>query len=82
MRVNALSVGGVATRSLDVMLTNETLRDMFMQNTPMKRAGEPEDIAAAALYFASPASAWVTGKVLQVDGGTESPPIAVPVEPL
>jgi 7-alpha-hydroxysteroid dehydrogenase len=39
----------------------------------MHRPGRPEDIACAALYFASPASAWVTGKVLQVDGGTERP---------
>jgi 7-alpha-hydroxysteroid dehydrogenase len=38
--------------------------------TPMKRIGTPEDIAAAALYLASPAASWVTGKVFEVDGGT------------
>jgi 7-alpha-hydroxysteroid dehydrogenase len=40
--------------------------------TPMARLGEVEDIALAALYLASPASSWVTGKIFEVDGGTES----------
>jgi len=35
----------------------------------MKTLGEPEDIALAALYLASPVARWVTGKILQVDGG-------------
>jgi 7-alpha-hydroxysteroid dehydrogenase len=37
----------------------------------MRRLGTVEDIAIAALYLASPASSWVTGKVFEVDGGTE-----------
>lgn len=82
VRVNAISVGGVATRSLEVVLTDDGLRAMFEANTPMHRPGETEDIACAALYFASAASSWVTGKILQVDGGTEAPAISVPVPPL
>jgi 7-alpha-hydroxysteroid dehydrogenase len=82
VRVNAISVGGVATQSLEIVLTDDTLRAMFEANTPMHRPGEPEDIACAALYLASPASSWVTGKVFQVDGGTEAPSITVPVPPL
>jgi 7-alpha-hydroxysteroid dehydrogenase len=82
VRVNAISVGGVATESLDVVLTDDELRRTFEENTPMRRPGTPEDIACAALYLASPASSWVTGKVIQVDGGTEAPAIAVPVPPL
>jgi 7-alpha-hydroxysteroid dehydrogenase len=82
VRVNAISVGGVATRALDVVLTDDNLRRMFEENTPMGRPGTPEDIACAALYLASPASSWVTGKVFQVDGGTEAPAIAVPAPPL
>jgi 7-alpha-hydroxysteroid dehydrogenase len=82
VRVNAISVGGVATQSLEVVLTDDNLRAMFEANTPMHRPGTTEDIACAALYLASPASSWVTGKVLQVDGGTEAPSIAVPVPPL
>lgn len=82
VRVNAISVGGVATEALGVVLTNEALREQFNANTPMKRPGTVEDIAACALYLASPASGWVTGKILQVDGGTECPAMSVPVEPL
>jgi 7-alpha-hydroxysteroid dehydrogenase len=82
VRVNAISVGGVATQSLELVLTDDDLRAQFEANTPMHRPGEPEDLACAALYLASPASSWVTGKVFQVDGGTEAPSIAVPVPPL
>ena len=78
VRVNALSVGGVDTQALTVVLQNEALRKQFEANTPMGRPGTPEDIAAAALYLASPAASWVTGKVFQIDGGTEAPAISVP----
>jgi 7-alpha-hydroxysteroid dehydrogenase len=78
VRVNAISVGGVDTASLAVVLTNEALRAEFERNTPMGRAGTVEDVAACALYLASPAAGWVTGKVFQVDGGTEFPAIRVP----
>ena len=82
VRVNAISVGGVATDALEVVLTNDALREQFEANTPMGRPGRVEDIAACALYLASPASSWVTGKIFQVDGGSESPSIRVPVPPL
>ena len=82
VRVNAISVGGVATEALEVVLTNDELREQFERNTPMRRPGTVEDIAACALYLASPAASWVTGKIFQVDGGTESPSISVPVPPL
>jgi 7-alpha-hydroxysteroid dehydrogenase len=82
VRMNAISVGGVATQSLEVVLTNDQLRHMFEDNTPMHRPGTVEDIACAAIYLASGASSWVTGKIFQVDGGTESPAITVPVPPL
>jgi 7-alpha-hydroxysteroid dehydrogenase len=82
VRLNALDVGGVATRSLDVVLTDEGLRRQFLDATPMGRPGESEDIACAVLYLVSDASSWVTGKVFEVDGGTEAPAITVPVPPL
>ena len=80
VRVNAISVGGVETDALAVVLTNDALREQFNRNTPMGRPGTVEDIAACALYLASPASAWVTGKIFQVDGGTEHPSMSVPVK--
>jgi 7-alpha-hydroxysteroid dehydrogenase len=82
VRVNAIDVGGVATRSLEVVLTDDDLRRQFVQGTPMGRPGEPEDIACAVLYLVSDASSWVTGKVFEVDGGTEASAIAVPAPPL
>lgn len=82
VRVNAVLVGGVATRGLEVVLTDDALREEFEQNTPMRRPGTPRDIAAAVLYLASPASSWVTGALLKVDGGCERPAMQVPVPPL
>jgi len=82
VRLNAIDVGGVATRSLDIVLTDDGLRSQFLAGTPMGRPGEPEDIACAVLYLVSDASSWVTGKVFEVDGGTEAPAITVPAPPL
>ncbi|MAE94942.1 MAG: short-chain dehydrogenase [Deltaproteobacteria bacterium] len=82
VRVNAISVGGVATEGLAVVLTNDALREQFDAGTPMGRPGTVEDIAAAALYLASPASSWVTGKIFQVDGGANAPAMSVPVPEL
>ena len=82
VRVNALDVGGVATRSLEIVLTDDDMRRQFLAGTPMGRPGQPEDIACAVLYLASDAASWVTGKVLEVDGGTEAPAIVVPMPPL
>ncbi|MCP3985214.1 MAG: SDR family oxidoreductase [bacterium] len=82
VRVNAIAVGGVETDALKVVLTHPEIRKQLEENTPMKRIGQVEDIAACALYLASPAASWVTGKVFEVDGGAEAPAFAVPTTPL
>jgi 7-alpha-hydroxysteroid dehydrogenase len=82
VRVNAISVGAVSLKELASVLGNDALKQQFEAETPMKRPGTVEDIAACALYLASPAAAWVTGKVFQVDGGTEFPAIRIPTPPL
>lgn len=82
VRVNAIGVGGVATDALASVLVDDAIRAEFEANTPMRRPGEVEDVAAAALYLASPASSWVTGKVFQVDGGTTAPAFSIPVDPI
>jgi len=79
VRVNAIESGGIETDALKVVLTNDAIRRQLEDNTPMKRVGQVEDIAACALYLASPASGWVTGKVFAVDGGAEAPAFLVPV---
>jgi 7-alpha-hydroxysteroid dehydrogenase len=70
VRVNALAVGAVETSALKPFLTNE-LRAQMEAMTPMRRIGTVEDVALAALWLSSPAGGWVTGKVVEVDGGTE-----------
>src|SRR5690606_19326059 len=71
IRVNAIAPGSILTEALGQFLKADAA-DKMIALTPMKTMGRPEDIAAAALYLASPAAAWVTGKVIEVDGGAES----------
>ena len=71
VRVNAINVGAVRTDALTSFLSEESLAQMAAL-TPMRRIGEVEDIAIMALYLASPASSFVTGKVYDVDGGMEA----------
>jgi 7-alpha-hydroxysteroid dehydrogenase len=82
VRVNALAVGAVATSALDVVMTSPEIKRQLEENTPMRRIGEVEDVAAAVLYLASPASSWVTGKIFEIDGGIEAPAFVVPTPPL
>ncbi len=70
VRVNAIAVGSIATDALLPFLADEETRKKMEAMTPMGRIGTVEDIAAAALYLASPAASWVTGKIFEVDGGT------------
>ena len=75
--VNGIAVGSVATSALEIVLTNDDLHNEMVAKTPLKRLGETDDIAIAALYLASPASSFVTGKLLEVDGGIEYPNLAL-----
>ena len=71
VRVNAIAVGAVETSALAPFL-NDELRGAMEKLTPMGRIGSVEDIAIGALYLASPASSWVTGKIWEIDGGIET----------
>jgi 7-alpha-hydroxysteroid dehydrogenase len=73
VRVNAIAVGSVATSALDIVMHSDELRTALESGTPLKRIGDPEDIAAAVIYLASDAGSYVTGKILEVDGGIEGP---------
>lgn len=69
VRVNVILPGAIWTEGSSPFLG--TVKDEILAGTPMKRFGKPEDIAMAALYLASSASEWVTGKLFQIDGGIE-----------
>jgi 7-alpha-hydroxysteroid dehydrogenase len=71
VRVNAIAPGSIMTDALNQFLDDDS-RQKMTELTPMKSLGEPIDIAAAALYLASPACHWVTGKIIEVDGGAEN----------
>lgn len=71
IRVNAVCPGAVATSALDIVLQTPELEEAMNESTPLGRLGAPEEIAAAALYFACPAGAYTTGQFLGVDGGIQ-----------
>jgi 7-alpha-hydroxysteroid dehydrogenase len=71
VRVNGIAPGSILTDSLRGLLDEPNLQKMC-DKTPMKKLGEVDDIALTALYLASPAAKWVTGKILEVDGGMET----------
>lgn len=73
IRVNAIAVGAAATSALDIVMTDDTLRGQMERATPLGRIGDPQDVAAAVVFLASPASGYITGKILEVDGGIETP---------
>jgi 7-alpha-hydroxysteroid dehydrogenase len=71
VRVNAIAVGAVETSALAPFLDDD-LRGKMEALTPMRRIGTVEDIALGVAYLATPAGGWVTGKVFEIDGGSES----------
>jgi 7-alpha-hydroxysteroid dehydrogenase len=73
IRVNAIAVGAAATSALDIVLGDDALRREMEQATPLGRIADPEDVAAVVLFLAAPASGYVTGKILEVDGGIDWP---------
>ena len=68
IRVNAIAPGATKTSALLSVLTPEMEKAMLAR-TPLKRLGEPVDMANAALFLCSPAAGWVSGQVLTVSGG-------------
>jgi 7-alpha-hydroxysteroid dehydrogenase len=72
VRVNAISPGMVPTDSFyRVLQFDESDLEQLSRTVPLGRMGTPEDMAAAVLYFASPAAGWVTGQNLLVGGGRD-----------
>ena len=68
VRINNVGPGATCTAALASILTPE-IQEKMLRHTPIHRLGEVSDIAKAVLFFASPASAWISGQVLFVNGG-------------
>jgi 7-alpha-hydroxysteroid dehydrogenase len=77
VRVNAIAVGSVATSALETVLGDDAIRNEMIEKTPLHRLGEPDDIALGALWLCSPAGSYVTGKVVEIDGGLEAGNLAL-----
>ncbi|MGC4964309.1 SDR family oxidoreductase [Gordonia sp. DT101] len=82
IRVNGIAPGAILTSALDIVADDEKMRSEIEAATPLHRLGDPEDVAAAALYLASPAGSYVTGKILEVDGGIVTPNLDLPIPDL
>ena len=73
IRVNAIAVGSVLTSALEFVANDEAVMGELRAKTPLDRVGEPEDIAATVVYLASAAGSFLTGKVIEADGGLQQP---------
>ncbi len=72
IRVNAIAPGYIKTDMCDLPEENKHWYPVWNQMTPMGRMGNPEEVGTAALFLCSPASSYVSGEVLVVDGGYTS----------
>jgi 7-alpha-hydroxysteroid dehydrogenase len=73
IRVNGVHVGSILTSSLEYVAAQPELMEQLESKTPLGRVGEPEDIAACVVYLASKAGQYLTGKMVEVDGGIQQP---------
>jgi len=80
IRVNAVAPGTIATElARQAVLGSDEARARILSRTPMKRLGEPAEVADAVAYLASDAASYVTGEILYVDGGRRTLNYTVPV---
>ncbi|HWU20199.1 MAG TPA: SDR family oxidoreductase [Nocardioides sp.] len=73
IRVNGIYVGSVMTSALEFVAGVPEMKEQMETRTPLGRIGEAEDIAAGVVYLSSRAGQFVTGKLLEIDGGIQEP---------
>lgn len=82
IRVNGIAVGSVLTSALEFVAGDERMRGQMESEAELGRLGDPEEIAAAVLYLASSAGSFITGKILEVDGGLQRPNLDLGLPPV
>lgn len=70
IRVNSIAPGVIVTDFAKALVEDPNRKAIVENQTPLRRLGQPEDIAGIAQFLASPASAYVTGQLIVADGGT------------
>jgi len=73
IRVNAVGTGSTATSALDIVTSSPELKEAMEKLTTIPRLGRVEEIATAVVYLASEAGSYMTGKIIEVDGGIDVP---------
>lgn len=80
IRVNAVAPGTIATElAAKAVLTSDDAKARIMSRTPMKRLGQPAEVANTVAYLASDAASYITGEIVVVDGGRMTLNYTVPV---
>ena len=69
IRVNAIGPGSIMTDMLRGIMTDSAAQDRIISRTPLGRCGEPEEVAAIAVFLASAESSYITGQTIYADGG-------------
>ena len=70
VRANVIAPGLIETRMAEALFRNENGYRAYVRSNPLRRHGQPEEVATAALFLASDAGSYVNGEVLVVDGGS------------
>ena len=80
VRVNAIGPGTIGTEMAKQLMSDEAARHKLLSRTPMGRMGEPDEIAAVAVFLGSEESSYITGETIYVDGGRLGLNYTVPVK--
>jgi NAD(P)-dependent dehydrogenase (short-subunit alcohol dehydrogenase family) len=79
IRVNAIGPGSIMTDILKAVATDQEAKHRILARTPLGRIGEPDEIAAIAVFLASPGASYITGQTIYADGGRLGLNYTVPV---
>jgi NAD(P)-dependent dehydrogenase (short-subunit alcohol dehydrogenase family) len=69
IQVNCIAPGFIKTKFSEAFWSNAEFANKYLENLPLRRVAEPEELVGTAIYLASEASRYVTGETIFVDGG-------------